>query len=59
MTEEQVTLLVIKGTISELPPVAQAQVNECAERLRMLLDEYGPVGQMSFALVGAELAASA
>jgi hypothetical protein len=56
--EERITILLIKGTISELPPHQEAACNELAEHLRRLVKEAGtPVGELAFALVGAELQA--
>lgn len=58
MTEEQQTLLVIKGTIADLQPSEQLQVTKCLEVIRKLLAENEPYGHMALALVGAEIAAT-
>ena len=55
MTEDEQTMLLIKGTIADLPPADQATVAECAEKLRGILRAYGPHGNVALALVGAEL----
>jgi hypothetical protein len=58
MTEEQITILAIKGAISELPPHQEEACNELAEYLRRVVKEAGsPIGELAFALVGAELQA--
>ena len=57
MTNEQQTLLLIKGTIASLPADQQQKVAECADQLRKLMADNPPHGLMAVALVGAELAA--
>lgn len=58
MTQEQQTLLLIKGAISELPPELEEACNELAEHFRRLVESAGePVGSLALALVGAEAAA--
>lgn len=54
MTEQQATVLMIKGTISELPPERQAVVSECEKAIRSLLSQH-PNGEamIALALVGA------
>lgn len=56
MTRQQETLLLIKGTISELEPAQQEVVKECVNYIRELLAKH-PEGEalIAFALVGAEL----
>lgn len=56
MTEEEQTLLVIRGTIASLPEDDQIQVKVIASTLRNIL-KADPRAPMAFALVGAELAA--
>lgn len=46
--------LVIKGTIAELPEADRAKVEECAEKLRQAIGEYGPFGLVALALVVVE-----
>ncbi len=55
MTADQQTLLLIKGTIAELPPADQQQVAHYAQQLRNSIQELGAVGVLAFALVGAEM----
>lgn len=56
MNEDQITLLAIKGAISELPAHQREACEEFAEHLRRMVLEAGyPVGALAFALVGAEL----
>lgn len=56
MTNEEQTLLMIRGTIASLPEEEQIQIKVIATSLRNILkqDNWAP---MAFALVGAELAA--
>lgn len=58
MTPEQQTVLLIKGTISELPDADQAKVKEAAVALRAVLKD-NEHAALAFALVGAELVAEA
>ena len=58
MKEEQATLLLIKGVVSELTVDEQAEVNRVAARFREILKEEGDAGVVAIALVGAEVAAS-
>ena len=58
MKEEQATLLLIKGIVSELTVDEQAEVNRVAARFREILNEEGDAGVVAIALVGAEVAAS-
>ena len=56
MTEEQETVLMIKGMIASLPPATQEQCEEMVEHLRRMVSDAGDVvGPMAIALVGAEL----
>ena len=59
MTEEQQTVLMIKGLISELP---KEQIEACyklIDDIKHLMAEAGePVGTLSVALIGAELQAA-
>lgn len=57
MTEEQQTLLLIRGTIAGMPENDQAQVKAIAETLRSILKSGGAHASVAFALVGAEQAA--
>jgi hypothetical protein len=55
MTEDEQTLLLIKGSISEMPATQQQVVLACAQDLRDRIKLAGEVeGLMAFALVGAE-----
>lgn len=56
MTPEEETILIIKGTIAELPPELAEATNELAEFIRMNVKRAGnPVGTLAIALVGAEM----
>ena len=59
MTEEQTTLLLIKGALSEFGADEQQKVNACADQLRSILEANGKHGLWALGLVGAELAAKA
>lgn len=59
MTEEQTTLLLIKGALSEMEPADQEKVKACADKLRAVLNEHAEHGILALGLVGAELAAKA
>jgi hypothetical protein len=57
MTEEQKTLLAVRVLIAKQPPEGQKKIRECEERIRALLQEYGPYGEIALGLIGAERAA--
>lgn len=59
LTEEQITILAIKGAISELPPRQQEKCMRLVQDIHYMLTEAGsPVGELAVALVGAELQAA-
>lgn len=49
MTEEEATLLMIKGSIADLPPDMQENVKQCVARINEVLAEY-PNGEGLIAL---------
>lgn len=56
MTQEQQTILILKGAISELPAAQSEACLELAEHFRRLIEAAGqPVGTLALALVGAEM----
>jgi len=56
MTEAQQTLLLIKGTMTELPAEEQAAIASCAGSIRELIKAAGDgIGPLALALVGAEM----
>jgi hypothetical protein len=60
MTQEQETVLLIKGAISELPAAQNEACEELCEHIRMVIKTAGePVGTLALALVGAEAQAKA
>lgn len=60
MTQEQQTVLLIKGTISELPTAQREACDELADHIRRAIKTAGePVGTLALALVGAEAQANA
>lgn len=55
MTQEQQTVLIIKGTISELPAAQVEVCKELVEHIQRVIAQAGePVGTLALALVGAE-----
>jgi hypothetical protein len=57
--EERITILLIKGAISELAPEHEERCNELAGHIRRMVIEAGsPVGELAIALVGAEAQAA-
>ena len=60
MTEDEQTILIIKGMISDLPPAEAEACKELAEHIRGVIKVAGePVGTLALALVGAEVQAKA
>ncbi|MYM32251.1 hypothetical protein GTP58_28355 [Duganella sp. CY15W] len=58
MTEQQIVLLAIKGSIADVPPDVQDQVFGALAAIRGAIAAYpGGAGQMAVALVAAEIAA--
>ena len=55
MNENQVTLLLIKGAMADLPEADRQGVELAAAKLREILALHNDHGLMAFALVGAEL----
>lgn len=60
MTQDQLTLLLIKGTIADLPDEDRQKVDEATRQVREVLAAY-PEGHatLALALLSAELAAKA
>lgn len=59
MTQEQQTVLLIKGAIFELSAAEQEACEELADHIRRLVKQAGePVGTLALALVGAEAQAN-
>jgi len=55
MTNEEETVLMIKGLIASLPPAESEACLELAEFFRQNIKKAGTVGPLAIALVGAEL----
>ncbi len=55
MTEDQQTLLIIRGQIAGLSEANQKDIKEAAAQLREIVKRYNDFGLLAFALVGAEL----
>ncbi|WP_293934033.1 hypothetical protein [Iodobacter sp.] len=59
MNEDQITLMAIQATITDLPLQDRKMVTEAAAKIRHVVAEYPKGhGQMALALVGAYFAAS-
>lgn len=56
---DEVTLLLIKGVISDLPADDQVKVKQCADQLTATVKGAGVYGSLALALVGAQAAAKA
>ncbi|MEM5445420.1 hypothetical protein [Serratia marcescens] len=56
MTDDELTIVLFKGVIADLPAEQQETVHLCASKVRELLAEY-PDGEAALAigLIGAEL----
>jgi hypothetical protein len=55
MTDEEQTLLMIKGQIASLPEDAQSDIKYAAMSIRTIIRSNGVNGLLAMALVGAEL----
>lgn len=55
MSQEELTRLGVLGLIAELPEAERKATEECALKLRKLIEEYGDWGILAVTLVGAEL----
>lgn len=53
--QDKLSLLLIKGSIADLPADDQARVQQAAQQLRDVVKAAGDHGVMAMALVGAEL----
>lgn len=56
---DQTTLLLIKGVLSDLAAADQKKVKQCADQLRATIKEAGAYDAFALALVGAEAAVEA
>lgn len=55
LSEDEQTILIIKGAIASLPPDQAEACNEVADHIRRVIKQAGEgVGAMALALVGAE-----
>lgn len=57
MSTDELTRILIKGAVAEMPEDQRARVNECTEKVRTVIAEYGPFGQLAIAIIGSEMAA--
>jgi len=56
MTDDQVTLVLFKGVIADLPAEQQDTVRDCADKIRYLIAQHpGGEAVLALGLVGAEL----
>lgn len=58
MTEEQQTLLMLKGTVASMAEDDRRRVEAAAADLREMVKIYGDHGIIALALVGAEMQAA-
>jgi len=56
MTPSEETLIYVRGIVAGLPEQDQVRIKEYAEKLRAVVIECGPLGNIALALLGAELA---
>jgi len=54
MSEEEQTVLMIKGAIASLPPMQAEACNKLVEQISIMATEAGHVGVLAIALIGAE-----
>ncbi len=60
MTEERQTLLMIKGTIADLPETDQQKIREATQKVRAVLSAYSEGhADLAMALLSAELVVKA
>ena len=57
MTDEQITLLIIRGELASLPEADRKGVELAAQKLREVVATHNDHGCLALALVAAELAA--
>ena len=57
MTQEQQLVLIVRGTIAQMPMEQQEKVMACYAEIKSLVAEAGEEGAMAFALFVAEMAA--
>ncbi len=57
MTPEQETVLIIKGTIADMPEADREKVMKAYEELIAMVNK-NPLSALAIALIGAEIAAS-
>jgi hypothetical protein len=57
MSEEQQTLLIVRGAIAAMPESDRNAITAAADALREQIKAHGEHGAMALALVGAEFAA--
>lgn len=58
MTDDQITILAIKGAIAELPTEQAQKCAELATTIREMIVTHGEAAIYAIALIGAELQAS-
>jgi hypothetical protein len=59
LNQDEVTLLLIKGLISDLTFQSQEEVATCAAMIRLSVQQSGNLGPVALALVAAEAAVKA
>lgn len=58
MTNEQEVLIEIQKLVAALPADERQAVGACALIIRLVVERWGDIGNLAFALVGAEKAAA-
>lgn len=57
MSQEKMVLYMLRGVIDEAPAEDKQKIGEAAEKIRVVIAEYGDNGKIAVALVGAEITA--
>jgi hypothetical protein len=53
MTENQQTILMIKGLVADQSK--QEEFSECYHKLKEIIENYGEIGSLALATIGAEM----
>jgi len=56
MTNEEETVLMIRGEIASMSPEEQGRIKDAIEEIKRVRATYGDAADMAIALIGAELA---
>jgi len=58
MTNEEETVLMIRGAIASMSPEEQGRIKDAIEEIKRVRATYGDAADMAIALIGAEMAAA-